>query len=140
MLHRIIYSPKEIYGSKFAFLCELHIQYEDGTEEIIGSDLSWTARKSRIIKSDIYYGEFLDDTAAAEAEEPVLSSDIGYERLCDRLSPPLRVIERKRPVAVLHTPAGETVLDMGQNFAGWLEMEVNLPRGHEILLQFGEVA
>lgn len=133
------YSPKEIYGSKFAFLCELHIQYKDGSEEIIASDLSWTARKSRILRSGIFYGEFLDDTADVGAEEPVLPAGLGYERLCDRLSPPLRVMERRKPVAVLHTPAGETVLDMGQNFAGWMEMEVNAPIGHEIFLQFGEV-
>ena len=40
---------------------------------------------------------------------------------------------------VLHTPAGETVLDMGQNFAGYLTFESNLPEGTRITLDFGEV-
>ena len=43
------------------------------------------------------------------------------------------------PVAVIHTPAGETVLDMGQNMVGWLEFTCRAPKGSEFYLQFGEV-
>ena len=40
---------------------------------------------------------------------------------------------------ILHTPAGETVLDMGQNFAGFVEFDADLPKGTKVVLDFGEI-
>lgn len=37
------------------------------------------------------------------------------------------------------TPAGETVLDMGQNMVGWLQFRCGAPKGARIHLQFGEI-
>jgi alpha-L-rhamnosidase len=48
-------------------------------------------------------------------------------------------MHRIKPVEIITTPAGETVLDMGQNMVGWLEFRNNAPKGTEIHLQFGEV-
>jgi len=44
-----------------------------------------------------------------------------------------------QPVEIIHTPSGETVLDMGQNMVGWFEFVCKAPKGSEIHLQFGEV-
>lgn len=59
--------------------------------------------------------------------------------LCDRYS--LEVVEKERlkPAQVIHTPAGETVLDFGQNLTGWFEIKVNLPKGGKLFLQMGEI-
>lgn len=40
---------------------------------------------------------------------------------------------------VLHTPDGNTVLDMGQNFAGYVRFKVAGPAGHMVALTMGEV-
>lgn len=40
---------------------------------------------------------------------------------------------------VLHTPDGNTVLDMGQNFAGYVQLKVAGPAGHVVALTMGEV-
>ena len=40
---------------------------------------------------------------------------------------------------VIHTPAGETVLDFGQNFAGYVQFRANLPKGTRVVLDFGEI-
>lgn len=40
---------------------------------------------------------------------------------------------------VLHTPDGNTVLDMGQNFAGYVRFKVAGPAGHVVALTMGEV-
>ncbi|MDF2802304.1 MAG: alfa-L-rhamnosidase RamA, partial [Anaerocolumna sp.] len=42
------------------------------------------------------------------------------------------------PVKVIHTPKGETVLDMGQNMVGWLSFTCNAPKDTVIHLQYGE--
>ena len=40
---------------------------------------------------------------------------------------------------VIHTPIGETVLDFGQNFAGYVSFVSNQPKGTKIVLDFGEI-
>ena len=52
----------ENYGERLACIGEIHIQYEDGTEEMIPTDCTWKARKSRVVYSGIYPGEVYDAT------------------------------------------------------------------------------
>ena len=129
----------ENYGDRLAAIAEIHIWYQDGTKDIVCTDESWQARKSQIVASGIYCGEVFDATLEPSETFGVRPIDLGYDRLCDRLSPPIVVHERLKPVAVLHTPAGETVLDMGQNMVGWLQFHCDAPKGTQIHLQFGEL-
>ncbi len=129
---------KEIYGDRFALLAELHLEYDDGTEEIIGTDESWTAVSSPILDSGIYDGESQDETAPEETYALEILG-LGFDRLEARLSPPLTLHERIQPVEVLHTPAGETVLDMGQNMVGWVEFYCDAPKGTVIEWKTGEI-
>ncbi len=129
----------ENYGDRLAAIAEIHIWYQDGTKEIVCTDESWQARKSQVVASGIYCGEVFDATLEPSETIGVRPIDLGYDRLCDRLSPPIVIHERLKPVAVLHTPAGETVLDMGQNMVGWLQFHCDAPKGTQIHLQFGEL-
>ena len=130
---------EENYGDRLAALAEIHIWYQDGTEEIIGTDESWQARRSQIVESGIYPGEVWDATLDTSGRFGVKPIDLGYERLSPRLSPPIVIHERIAPVSVLHTPAGETVLDMGQNMVGWLQFHTEAPKGAKLRLRFGEI-
>jgi alpha-L-rhamnosidase len=53
-------------------------------------------------------------------------------------APSVRRKERLVPVKILTTPAGETVVDMGQNFSGVVQLSVNGPAGTTICLRHGE--
>ena len=129
----------ENYGDRLAAICEVHIWYADGSEAVIGTDGSWRARKSRIVETGIYCGEVFDATLDVGEAFGVKPIDLGFDRLRPRLSPPITVHERIAPVAVIRTPAGETVLDMGQNMVGWLQFRCAAPKGDSIHLQFGEI-
>ncbi|MEH7118779.1 family 78 glycoside hydrolase catalytic domain [Neobacillus vireti] len=129
----------EIYGDQFALLCEIVINHADGTTTIINSDESWKARKSPILFSGIYDGEIYDPSAKDAASYDVKSIDLGYDRLKARLSLPVVVKEELKPIEVIKTPAGETVLDMGQNMVGWIQFKTNAPKGAEIVLQYAEL-
>lgn len=48
------------YGSRMAAIGELHLEYEDGTEELIVTDESWNYYGSDIEDSGIYFGEILN--------------------------------------------------------------------------------
>lgn len=138
-----------IYGDKFAFLCELVVTLKDGTTKIISSDTSWKSSASLVQSSSIYDGEVQDaNKATAGWSTPgfddsawlgVSHIDPGMNRLEARRSIPVEIMEERKPVEVIITPKGETILDMGQNMVGWLRINVNAPKGTEIFLQYGEV-
>lgn len=56
-----------------------------------------------------------------------------------RLDPRLVCQEKLKPVEIIHTPMGETVLDMGQNMVGWLSFTCRAKAGRKFFLQFGEI-
>lgn len=133
---------EHLYGNQFAAIAELHIQYADGIEDVVCTDESWTAQPSDITYSDIYDGEGADRTlfAASRPTYPVVNVDMSDKTLTDRYSMPLEVMEEVSCKEVIHTPAGETVLDFGQNFAGYVSFHVkDFAPGTKITLEHGEV-
>lgn len=131
---------KEIFGDTQTLLCELHVRLADGSETVIVSDETWMSEQSGVMFSNIYDGETYDASYRAEKRGGVrVLEGIGYDRLTARLSPPVKVMHTLRPAQVLHTPNGETVLDMGQVMTGYLTFRDRAARGHEYKLQFGEI-
>ncbi len=129
----------EIYGNRQAMIAELHVKFEDGTEKVICSDDSWKTTSGKITRSSIYYGEDLDATIELKNWKKAEILDLPRDVLCDRLSMPIRIDERLDVVKVISTPAGETVLDFGQNQAGWLEFYNREPKGTVIKFEMGEI-
>jgi alpha-L-rhamnosidase len=129
----------EVYGDKFALLCEIVIKHADGTRIVINTDKSWKATKSHVLFSGLYDGEIYDATFEEHAAYKVKEVEFGFDRLKARLSLPVVIKEELRPIEVITTPAGETVLDLGQNMVGWVQFKTNAPKGTEIVLQYGEI-
>lgn len=67
-----------------------------------------------------------------EADRPVAA-------LCDRMNLPIVKKEHFAVAQVLHTPAGETVLDFGQELTGWVEFDSDLPAGAGVRLTGSEI-
>ncbi|MEW9052264.1 MAG: family 78 glycoside hydrolase catalytic domain [Neobacillus sp.] len=133
---------RHIYGDRFAAIAELHLEFEDGTKEIVVTDSTWNYRGSDIEDSAIYDGEIVNRLLWQDKENTVYSVevvDLFNKKLVERYSLPLLEKETLTPVALLQTPSGETVLDMGQNFAGYMEFTADLPKGTKVTLDFGEV-
>ena len=130
---------ENIYGDRQMAIAELHLNFADGTEEVINTDDSWQTTSGKVTKSAIYYGEDLDDTLEITGWEPAVIIDHSKEILHDRLSLPLKVEEYLPVKEIIQTPAGETVLDFGQNHAGWPELFNHEPAGQTIELQVGEI-
>ncbi len=126
------------FGQRYALLAELHVRYTDDTEAVIGTDESWTWQESGIGDNGIYDGEILDSTHAAGTERTVCMMMVPL-RLQDRISPPIKEVLTLSVQQILTTPVGETVLDFGQNHAGWLRFRAALPKGTKVQFDFGEV-
>ena len=130
---------KENYGDRLAAIAEIHILYEDGSRECLCTDTSWKARPGKVLASGIYPGETYDAALAPDQVYDTEVVPISKDLLCDRLSLPITIHEQLTPVEIIHTPAGETVLDMGQNMVGWVAFKTSAPKGYEMGFQVGEI-
>ena len=128
-----------IYGDQQMAIAELHIDYDDGSSQVINTDTSWKTTAGKITKSAIYYGEDFDATKKIIDWQPAIILHHSKDILHDRLSLPLKVKEYLPVKEIIHTPKGETVLDFGQNHAGWPEFYNHKSAGKEIELQMGEI-
>ena len=128
---------KPFYGTEWMLLAEVHITHEDGSEEVIGTDESWIVRRSKITFSNIYDGEKWDAALPELEEEQAVPAETPKGELTARYSVPVKPFTELKPV-LLHTPAGENVLDLGQNMAGSFVMNVSVPAGETVHIQWGE--
>ncbi|MDD3277945.1 MAG: family 78 glycoside hydrolase catalytic domain [Lachnospiraceae bacterium] len=131
---------ENIYGENFQLSAQLLICYEDETWQSIQTDTDWRCKKAPVVFSNIYDGEVYDGRLLSDREEyPVLSVKPPQGKVTCRMSPPLTIHERFCPVRLIHTPAGEQVLDFGQEITGWVEFDYDGSKGTRIHLAYGEI-
>lgn len=130
---------KHTYGADFACIAELHIWYKDGSKEVIPTDLNWRSKKSPVLSDGIYDGEVYAPSVPEKKIYGVRNSPLDPALLTPRINVPITADHQRRPAEVLHTPAGETVLDMGQVITGWLQFTDPFEKGQKLLFQFGEI-
>ena len=124
-----------LFGSNLALLCQLEL---DGMA-LMWSDENWEASQCGPIRcNDMELGECFD----ARREEirdwhGVILRDYGFATLAPTESVP--IVEQERfPGKLIRTPNGETVIDFGQNLAGYTEIRVTAKAGQRITLWHGE--
>lgn len=130
-------------------LAQLHIEYADGSGEIITSNNSWKAGKGPILMNSVYLGEKYDArleqdgwnrpgfddsnwTSAVKTESP-------GGRLVIENQPPVRVTRIIKPVKITEPEKGVYIFDMGQNFAGCARLKFEGPAGTKVQLRYGEL-
>jgi alpha-L-rhamnosidase len=137
------------YGSELAGLAELHLEFEDGHRQVVGTDATWQAGPSATLANDLYDGQTIDARldssdwtlpgAALEGWSGVHVVDHDAARLEPYVGPPVRRQEVVAPVKVWTSPAGATLVDFGQNLVGWLRFTVQGEAGSEITVRHAEV-
>ena len=129
---------KNQYGTRTKLIAQLEIEKNDGTRQLISTDSSWSwSGDGAILMADVQDGEIIDasrtPTYSGRARvyghkvTPVSSDNL-----------PIREKERFKPTLIT-TPSGKSVLDFGQNIAGYLKMTFEANAGEEIYLRFGEL-
>ena len=121
-------------------LAELEVTYEDGTTETIGTDTSWSVAESATRFSEIYDGEQYDaskDFSAARCTVHALEGP--WDSLILQEGAEVHEQERISPSGIFTTPAGETVVDFGQELTGYVELSVDAKCGDVIALSHAEV-
>ena len=125
------------WGDRFLLCAELTLTLESGETRRIVTDETWLAAPSPILSSGIYDGEVRNDTKDPGSAVPCVLAETDY-KIEPQFSPPIRVKAERKPV-LIHTPAGEQVLDFGQNMAGTIRFVNRLPKEKTLRIQTGEV-
>jgi alpha-L-rhamnosidase len=137
------------YGTRLGLLAQLVITYKDGKQQVVRTDENWKAATGPILLSDIYDGETYDARLERAGWSTPGYDDKGWKgvapldspkaKLVAPAGPPVREIQELKPIKILKTPAGDTVIDMGQNMVGWVRFHVTAPAGTTIILRHAEV-
>jgi alpha-L-rhamnosidase len=137
------------WGDRLALLLQLQVTYADGRTALVTSDAQWRATTGPIRMADLYNGETYDARLELDgwtepsyddrAWQGVRPFEHGKQMLVAQVGPVVKRQEEIIPIQILHTPAGETVFDFGQNMVGWVRLRVQGPRGTTITLRHAEV-
>jgi alpha-L-rhamnosidase len=148
------YKPKKINTFGYPkMLLQLEIEYSNGTKKIIVSDESWKLNVDGPIRSNNEYdGEEYDATkelSGWNAENyddskwlrpQLVKSPVG--KLVAQMIAPMKIMDTIQPVSIknitLSGSPDKYILDMGQNFSGWVKMKVQGKRGDKVKLRFAE--
>ena len=132
-------SKDGMYGTHPALIAALEINYKDGTSEVIYTDESWQTAKSECLFSGIYDGEITDATAKVEFNGNAHLFDYDKSVLIPLEGEKTKEIERVAPKEVIVTPAGETLIDFGQEITGNIEFTLTAKGGETVQIKCAEV-
>ena len=134
------------YGDNFGLLAQLEI---DG-QVVCATGTDWEWSYGGLKLSEIYNGESFDSNIDDEKWKIYQDGSDGWQKaiaqsfpkatLMTSPAPPVRIFDKVKGKNIITTPSGKTIIDFGQNFAGWLQF-VNEPptRSGEIVLRHAEV-
>lgn len=127
-----------IFGDETAFCADLILTYEDGSEEIIATDLQWRCRPSEILSSSLYDGDAIDTRFKSEQDYAV--KEVSYAgKIVGQINEPVRVIEVLPAKETFITPKGERVIDFGQNATGIVRFRVKGRKGQVVKISHAEM-
>lgn len=121
-----------------ALIAELTIVYADGTAESIVTDSSWTARESKLRYTNIYDGDIYDATFKAGSARHCICVDFEKDMLIPQEGEKIVEHERMPALQIIKTPAGDTVIDFGQNMTGYVEFRIKGTPGAQATISHGE--
>ena len=133
------YCQPNQYGTQTGAFAELHVEYEDGSKDVIATDETWSVKTGEIRYSEIYMGETIDTDAPEIAEGNVVVKDFDKAVLTAQENEPVRITEKIAGKELIVTPKGERLVDFGQIVTGVVEVHVKGEKGQKIVIRHAEV-
>jgi len=141
-------NQRNLYGKKPRFLAQLHIEYTDGTTEVISTDQSWKATIGPILEADFLMGETYDarkempgwsEADFDESQWSAVSTGAEVKPFIQAaVTEPVIAFKELKPQKITEPQAGRYVFDMGQNFAGIVRIKVRGKKGQKIVIRHAE--
>jgi len=135
------------FGSKKAF-AQIHVTYTDGSAEIITTNKDWKWANGPLTYNCVYDGEVYDANLEQKGWNTINFNDsewknvIVYQsvksRLVSQRMPAIKVNEIILPKELAAPVRGMKVFDMGQNFSGWVSVNVKGDKNTRLKIRFAE--
>ena len=131
-------------------LLQLEIEYADGSKKVVVSDQSWKLNVDGPIRTNNEYdGEEYDATKEFTGWNNAGFNDRKWMqpelvkappgKITAQFSEPMKEMQSIKPVSIKSIGDGKYILDMGQNFAGWIKLQnIQGKKGEKITLRFAE--
>jgi alpha-L-rhamnosidase len=128
---------------------DMIIEYTDGTQKIVASDETWKLNLDGPVRSaNEYDGEIYDARKEFDGWAVAGFNDKSWKAashvqdpggtLRGMMNPYMKVVRTLKPVSIVRKGNGY-ILDMGQNFAGWVKMKVRGGKAGDVIrLRYGE--
>jgi alpha-L-rhamnosidase len=130
-------------------LCQLELEYADGSTRVIVSDGSWQHATGAVQFDGMLNGEVYDARLEKDGWDTAGFDDSGWAaakvvdapkgRLVAQMIEPIRIIEVIKPVKLTQPKPGVYLYDLGQNMAGAVRLTVMGPAGTEVKIQYAEL-
>ena len=136
----------EAFGSP-RMICQIKVDYTDGTSELILSDTSWKVKESAIVMNDVYRGEVYDANketpgwCTADIDESSWSnavSRVAPVGIMTASSAPIdRVTETFKPLSLEKNQDGDWEVDFGTEVSGWIRFkDIQGAKGDTLRVKF----
>jgi alpha-L-rhamnosidase len=127
--------------------CRIEVECESGERKVILSDDSWKTSHGALQENGLYFGEKYDARLEMPGWDEPGFDDSGWEKavvvpgspLASQIIPPVRVCEKLKPVNIYLLGSGAWIFDFGQNYSGWVRLQVQGPKGTEVRLRHAEL-
>lgn len=126
------------YGTQTKLLAQLEVAGQDGAVTTVCTDGTWEWSNDGPIR----FADNQDGEVVEAWREPSYSGRVRVvtHNVIPSTSNNVPVTEHERLAPTLiTTPGGKTVLDFGQNLAGYVEFSLTAKQGQRVFLRFGEL-
>ncbi len=129
-------NPPENFNENFGvprLICQILLEYEDGSTETVCSDTSWKAAESPTFYNNLYRGEAYDANKEMKGWDKAGFDDTAWQnavprsapdgKLTANMGPTDKVLERLTPISFERLEDGSYAADFGKMISGWLRIE-----------------
>ena len=129
---------QDCWGDATAALAQLEMTLGDGSAVTIVTDDQWTSQVSSITRADLMTGQTTDFSAPPDERKRVRVGEVDAPVPSRSPAPPVRRVAELPPASVREIREGMSIVDFGQNVAGWVRLRDLGEAGAETVLEFGE--
>jgi len=138
---------KARWRNRARMICELHIQYSDGSKMVINSDDTWQTNEGPYIQNNIYAGDTYDTRLESmeksndepSFEEKAIKVSSPSPLLVSETMPLIEVDSIIRPISMKAFGDSVYVVDFGTNMSGYCTLSICGERGTNVSIQHGEL-
>ena len=145
---KIAWFSNNRYGKQVSFAAELHLEFADGSTQIVATDGTWKTSAGPLTASDIQDGDQYDARLEKNGWDKPGYNDSNWtaaevrtgenRNLVAQQDQPVGVVREMKPVKVTEPTPGVFVYDLGQNITGVARIAVKGAKGTTITLRLAE--